>query len=431
MTFEDYLAQLGYTLGENGKYRDSEGQSVSEQALGQVQDNFNQFNQVDAQGRPLYGTKAYVPGTGDAPTGLYRIGDPTQWQTDPRLQQILQQSGGSLQYDPTYGYTIPGSALEKWKQTYSPDAWYEAGLGPWGLAAAAFGGAALSGISAGAGAAEGAGAVGGSLPDSYWSMLADSGGGVSDALGSGAGSLGGGNMDLLDWINSNWDSVVPSQTDLGSFSSDMFGAGDISPDWWGGLDPSNGWGVDELGGNIPWQDAVGGVDPNSSSWLNSLKNLFGGSGGTGVNLGGLLGGGGIGDLLSKGLAVAPSLAAINYARNQTPFDTSKLESIYGQYSPSGQTFQYDQASGAGRGQLASNLERRGIMGSSFGDQSIANYDTTRTLGRNALLNQGATTQANIANSIIAAQAKDRELKNTLYGSALYALAGGLAPRSRV
>jgi hypothetical protein len=134
-------------------------------------------------------------------------------------------------------------------------------------------------------------------------------------------------------------------------------------------------------------------------------------------------------ILGTGLSIAPALAAINYATNQPGFDTSKLQSVYDQYNPSAQTGLYDIASQQQMSKLQSDLERRGVSGSSFGDQSIATQNTVRDLGRNALINQGLGGQAEIAAKMLDAQAKERAARNQLYGSALYSLGSALSPRN--
>lgn len=256
-----------------------------------------------------------------------------------------------------------------------------------------------------------------------------------------------------------------------------------------------------------------------------LKNIFGGQGSIADNVAGLLtspvanGGGSL-------LAMAPSLAAINYAKNQSAFntdpltqvynnagnvggtqfntsnlqslynqnlggnlDTSKLTDLYGQLQGNQSAYMnsltnpYDQQTASGRGQLTQSLGQRGVLGSSFGAMDLANYDTTRDRGRADIVAQGMNNQigqqANIAgalvnaqnqdrnfglsamnakagiannilgaqqsqanlglagtalqnqaaNNILNAQIKERELRNNLYGSALYALAGGLMPKN--
>ena len=152
-------------------------------------------------------------------------------------------------------------------------------------------------------------------------------------------------------------------------------------------------------------------------------DLIRGNGGGGINLnlggnGGIFGGGSIFD---TALATAPILAAINYAKNQGPFDTSRLTSTYDQFQPSALAFEYDQNTARGREALTSSLTNRGVMGSSFGNMDMTNFNTTRDLGRQSLLNQGFAARGDIAAKILDAQVKERALKNDLYGRSLLAL----------
>jgi hypothetical protein len=174
-----------------------------------------------------------------------------------------------------------------------------------------------------------------------------------------------------------------------------------------------------LTGGIPGLDTI-------TKLGNSLKSLFGGGSGGGFNLSKLLPGGR--DLFGSTLALAPSLAAINYAKNQGPFDISKLDAAYSQVDPNSLAREYDINTDLGRNDLVSSLTSRGVIGSSFGDQSLTNFNTSRDIGRKSLLTSGAATQANIASQILNAQIKEREQKNNLYGRALLALSGGLMPR---
>lgn len=164
-----------------------------------------------------------------------------------------------------------------------------------------------------------------------------------------------------------------------------------------------------------WDKFLSSMPPGLSAALGGLTNAV--KSNTGQSI------------ISRGLAAAPALAAISYAKNQTPFDTSKLQSIYDQYNPSAQAGMYDMATGQQRNALLSDQERRQISGSSFGDQSLASFGTIRDLGRSALLNQGLRGQADIASKMLDAQAKQRASQNQLYGSALYALGGALSPRN--
>lgn len=262
-------------------------------------------------------------------------------------------------------------------------------------------------------------------------------------------------------------------------------------------------GNDAFGGYGAYEDQLaqvlgqGGADltgaTGGTNYLNQisnyLKSIGAGFDPTGVSSG--LGGGimdlinGISknDMFNKAVSTAPFLAALAYAKGQgapdlsglesarsalggslpsiAPIDTSRLESIYSQFNPSALTGQYDLATGAGRNQLQSNLTRRGVGGSSFGNFDLGNYDMTRDIGRQALLNQGLTAQSGIAGQIANAQAtsgsqalqaaqlgnqrlgmtgdisgrivdaqlKARQLQNDLYGRGLYGLASVLSPKS--
>lgn len=243
-----------------------------------------------------------------------------------------------------------------------------------------------------------------------------------DTFGSAAGSsavnASGGGMGFFDDILSN---ATDAAGNAGSSIEDFYGS------------PNENW--PSIGQGTP-SDVIAGPGfslPSSlPSWLSNLipsgdtisKILFGS--------GGLTGGGGLfGDrgILGSTIAAAPALAAINYAKNTSPFDTSRLENIYSQFDPNASAFQYDVNTGLGRNKLSSDLSRRGVMGSSFGQADVSNYNLMRELGRGALIQQGLGQQAGVANDIVNAQAKDRALKNQLYGSALLALSGALTPRT--
>jgi hypothetical protein len=178
-----------------------------------------------------------------------------------------------------------------------------------------------------------------------------------------------------------------------------------------GVDLSSLWNSNTFG-------AAGGL-------MSSLgtKGLLSGAGdllsGLGSGLGSLVGGGG--DLASKAAASLPILAAINYAKNQGPFDTSRFESTYNEFQPESLAYEYDQNTARGRDALTSSLSQRGVMGSSFGNNDITNFQTSRDLGRRSLVNQGLAARANIAAPILDAEIKGRALKNDLYGRSLLAL----------
>lgn len=136
----------------------------------------------------------------------------------------------------------------------------------------------------------------------------------------------------------------------------------------------------------------------------------------------------VADLAQRGLAAGTVMSALNDAKNSGNIDTSQLESSYSRFNPEALTGTYDLASGAGRAQLASNLARRGVAGSSFGNMDLANYDMTRDVGRQAILGQGISQQANIANQILQSKIAAQKNRNDLYGRSLLALGQIFQPR---
>lgn len=291
-------------------------------------------------------------------------------------------------------------------------------------------------------------------------------GGAATGLGgaSAAGALGGGmgffddilGIDLgIDPSSMNYDfNITPDQ--LSQWNGGNLGGLDVNggnlggltdvQQWakgWNGLNPDGSINWDTFAKNDPFgmgSISDGAVVPQTSPWnqllqklqqkltdpQNLMKLLTGNGGGTGGN-------GGLTNFLNGGnnnsggglLSLAPSLAAIAYAKNQDPFDLSKLNSAYDSINPNSLALPYDIQTGHGRNDLTSSLTQRGVMGSSFANQDLSSYDTLRGLGRQNLLTSGATSQASIANQILNAQIGQQKNKNDLYGRALLALSGGL------
>ena len=323
----------------------------------------------------------------------------------------LYGGGGDTLYDSPYGslYKTPtGTPTSQYSNTpldYSPASWDDnAWIIP--LAIASYG--ALSGGLAGAGTGAGTGAAASAGTEGFLGLGGAGGSGLAGGV-AGYGSTLGGGMGFFDDI-------------LGDLPSGYFD--DFVP---GTFDGPGSAVVGDIAGILPSAGIPSGFNLSSigNVLTSGLKSLFGG-GNTGGS-GGLLNflGGGLGSAINT----APILAAINYARNQSPFDTSRLESLYSNFNPESQAFQYDTNTGLGREELTSGLARRGISGSSFGDQSLNNYNTFRDLGRSSLINQGIETQAGIAGQILNSDVASRQMKNDLYGRALLALSGGLAPRT--
>ena len=193
------------------------------------------------------------------------------------------------------------------------------------------------------------------------------------------------------------------------------------------------WGLSETAPgvfeNIANSKAFGSLTGGLSGVASSL-----GLGNLASGLGDLLGG--VKSLLPSGggydtaLAMGPILAAINYAKNQGGFDTSRLESTYDQFQPEALAYEYDQNTARGRDALTSSLTSRNVMGSSFGNMDLTNFQTTRDLGRRSLVNQGLAARGGLANNILEAKIKERGLKNDLYGRSLLALGNVFGGRNQ-
>jgi hypothetical protein len=199
-------------------------------------------------------------------------------------------------------------------------------------------------------------------------------------------------------------------------------------------------------GGFPMPAAIPEVDPTFGGAL-SMTSPGVWETAAPAALGGIVGGGAasslfpsIGDILkgakeylpsgNTAAALAPIIAAIAYAKNQGPFDTSRLTSTYDQFEPDALAYEFDQNTNAGRNALTSSLTNRGVMGSSFGNMDLTNFQTTRDLGRRSLVNQGLAVRGGLANNILEAQVKERQLKNQLYGTSLLALGNVFGGRNQ-
>jgi hypothetical protein len=268
-------------------------------------------------------------------------------------------------------------------------------------------------------------------------------------FGSGAtGTAGSTATGTGSWMDSITKFLTPSPTSLGTSAITQLMSGEdmsLIEDLLGDYDIPSIDDYSQYGRGLDFDQIIkdyglneGGLQSFSPSWWDKLipssntllKTLFGSNkDGTEKSLMDFLGGmGGTNGLLGSAVSSAPMLAAINYARDQAPIDTSRMTSLYNSFNPQANAGLYDVNTGLGREDLTSSIQRRGISGSSFGDQSLTNFNTARDVGRNQLINQGVQTQAGLAGGIMDADFKSRQLKNDLYGRALLALSGGLAPR---
>lgn len=238
-------------------------------------------------------------------------------------------------------------------------------------------------------------------------------------------------FDIFD--PSTWLGNTPTTPDF-SFA----GGGSDIPQWQrdyfndfsgGGFDGPGGVNVGDLNNPMNLAPSAGGSTVGGNSFTDYLKQAFGsgaaggGAGSTGISklLQSLGLGGGLSDVLGGAVNSAPVLAALNYARNQDPIDTSGLKQLASTYDPTAQAAMYDVQTGQGRNALNASLTNRGVAGSSFGNFDQASYDTMRGLGRSQLINQGAGTQAGIYGLINSAQLQAQQQRNQLLGSGLNAL----------
>lgn len=234
-----------------------------------------------------------------------------------------------------------------------------------------------------------------------------------------------------DW----WSELGLSAQDVGMGSSSPWST---SPSF-GDLGGYSGMDTSGFGGDFS-ADAFGGQQYDMTGFGSSFDNpsaLPNGDGAwglpKGVTAADLLkyGSGALKSVLGKAqtmlpsmdtaAGIAPGLAAIAYAKNQGPFDTSRMTSLYDQYNPQALAGQYDINTGLGRTSLESSNAARGLSGSTFGNDSMNNFNTSRDIGRSQLVSQGALGANGIASSILDAQIKHRALQNDLYGRALYSI----------
>lgn len=204
MTFEEFIAQQGYRNAPSGGIYNpvdmfpDEGHAKPNLSRGALEELYRQA--VNPSAQSAWGTMG-APGNGPS-SDLFTVNGVRYKRlggdySDP----YLSEAGVQPQYDPTYGWIVQDDVINSALAKRNPDGWGEkiAGNLPIILGSLVLGGglySAFSGAGAGAGgaaagAAEGAaGAAGSALPESYWSMLADSGALASDAAGAGAGTFG-------------------------------------------------------------------------------------------------------------------------------------------------------------------------------------------------------------------------------------------------
>lgn len=251
--------------------------------------------------------------------------------------------------------------------------------------------------------------------------------------------------------------------------------------------------------STPASDAQSGIP----SWLQTLgKTLLGSKAGSALSSGdfsSLLDSNPFGDsgLLGLGARLAPGYAALEFAKNQgdvdtsplsnllgqpasAPVSTAKFDNLYNAYGGFGQQIKditdpyqgsvlkdYDLRTGAARGELLGNLDRRGVSGSSFGNSDLFNFDTSSQAQRGKLagdiglqglgLNlqgmagqQAAATgaagvenanrqyglnlqgqQGTLATQLLNAQLQQKAIQSALYGRAFDVMGRAVAPSTSI
>lgn len=289
----------------------------------------------------------------------------------------------------------------------------------------------------------GGAALGGSLPfngavsptNSLMSGISDVFGNYGSGSGSGAGNGGGGGMfeDFVDaggFSNtSQFDGFNPYSPEY--MGSDPYGINSISgvPDY-SNIYFNNPVTTDFMGNPLSGYtynlgNSGSGMVPDITgssfslpSNLSSLSKLLGSVNSKWVNPDGSIN---LGGLAGSAASMLPTALTTAYAMNQNPGQgpMNWQSAALSQFNPSAMAGLYDIQTGIGREGLTSNLASRGVTGSSFGNDALTNYSTTRDVGRNALINQGFMAGNTIANNLAQQQIQAQQIKNNLLGAGLY------------
>lgn len=340
-------------------------------------------------------------------------------------------------YDPNTGQTWDQAGMQPWDKvvrgtTASPD--FLGGLGQAasdlapGLAVAAPFALGASGVLGAAGAA-------GAGNSPFMSGLDNAAiSGTNFAPASGAG---GGMWDWLDNISngapSNFGSFDPggnlaatpqyapfdpSKLDLSSLEGNAIpGYGSVTPGMT--LDPASSGGFTDL------------LTKYGSNGLSALQKLLTGSGsGGGLGGGGSLGSGILGQFGSDPLGAAFNMTPFLLASGLAAKQSGDLNGVLDGINSAGYTKSildpYDMETGATRAGMVNDQGLRGVAGSSFGDQSLNNFDYTRALGRGDLASKAGLASASLTGSLINQRNTNT---NMLLGAGLNASAGLFKPQS--
>lgn len=254
-------------------------------------------------------------------------------------------------------------------------------------------------------------------------------GGFDNAAVSGAeyGSSGGGGM---------WDFA-----DQGYFGDD-YGYDYFGAEEYGGSQPfvdGETGAFDQYGWDSPTGDGGSALDYSSPMTMQTLQNALRSS----LMLRSLLGGGGggtmgrgmldsiMGDPFGSAFNMTPFLLALyeaNKQKNDVVDITNQLQDLKDEVSTANVQSMvlnpYDRDTARGREGLLSSLGQRNVLGSSFGNQDILSYDTTRSMGRGDLATKAMLgkvgTQGALLDQILQGTNKMHTNKNLLLGAGLNA-----------
>lgn len=287
---------------------------------------------------------------------------------------------------------------------------------------------------------------------------------ISPALETAMNSPGA-NMNFFDELLGLTDSTdmtgfyTPSDTlNLGSSTLDNSswnlgtGSGDLTSPALDNTLPNtgvvpNGYTVDlsNSGNLIPAAGAGVDVLGQLKKILNAYKTVSGAAGATGTPRGSL--GSSVmnqitNDPLQAAFNATPFLLALQQANSQGGDLKATLDKIQGLADGvSGNSSAlttavlnpYDQATATGLGNLTQSLGSRGVLGSSFGDISLDNYNYTRDMGRGDLLAKTklASTglEADLLTKVLSGQNTANTNKNLLLGAGLSASGRLFQPES--
>lgn len=256
---------------------------------------------------------------------------------------------------------------------------------------------------------------------------------MTDAIN---GASPAGEPGMWDWLDSidtgggfdpgaqgMWNAPTPGMGDAGAFdqTGSLTGATD------GSFNPT----ADTIFGGTssnPFGDTnlLDTLKKYGSKGLEAAKLLLGRSGGnasTGSSSpGGKTAGRGIldtilGDPLQAAFNSAPFLLALNESNKQSGDLNGVLNSINGEAYTKSVLNPYDMETGTGRYAMQNDQALRGVSGSSFGDQSLNNYDYTRSLGRSDMATKAQLAAAGLQGSLINTRNTN---KNLLLGAGLSA-----------